>query len=365
MKIAIHHVTCTFALGGSETYAWSLAKFLHERGHTVHLVAGSVPDPIIKFPELSVKLGRFVTRDQLPRLRPKTRKIVERLTFAMACRRLFLNEQYDVINIHKTYDIPFALWARRRTGCRIVWRSHGPGQFPGARHLVGRVDRIYAVSLCTRNEVLSNYGIDPTVIYTGVDAEFFKPSARNELIGTPRLLYFGRLQRFKGIGHLIRALSQIRELDWEARIVGDGPEKGSIEALIRSLGLSSRVTMDPAKRTPDEVRRLLEESNIVCFPSSNKDTFSNAMLEAMGMGRAVIASDCGGFPEAISNAESGLLVPHGDPTAIAGAISKLLGSRELLQTVSVGSRARVERCFLSRSNFERVEKMMEQCCQFG
>ena len=144
-----------------------------------------------------------------------------------------------------------------------------------------------------------------------------------------------------------------------------GRRRGSIEALIRSLGLSSRVTMDPAKRTPDEVRRLLEESNIVCFPSSNKDTFSNAMLEAMGMGRAVIASDCGGFPEAISNAESGLLVPHGDPTAIAGAISKLLGSRELLQTVSVGSRARVERCFLSRSNFERVEKMMEQCCQFG
>jgi len=360
MKIAVFHVTNSFALGGSETYAWALARFLHQRGHTVHVYAGAVPEPVIKFPELDVRLARFIRRDRLKRFRPRTRKIIERLTFGVACRKLFLAEKYDVINIHKTYDIPFAMWARKRTGCRIVWRSHGPGLFWAATRLVDKVDAIYAVSRCTSDDVLKNYGVEVPVIHTGVETDFFRPSGKNIISGVPRLLYFGRLQGFKGIKYLVEALDRVRDLDWEAHIVGDGAEKDAVESQIRELGLSDRIHMQAAKRTPADVRSILDESNIVFFPSSQKDTFSNAMLEAMSMGRAIVASNTGGFPEAITSGENGILVPHGDPGAIADAIRKLIDSPELFQKISGNCRPHIERHFESRSNFERVERLMEE-----
>jgi glycosyltransferase involved in cell wall biosynthesis len=126
-----------------------------------------------------------------------------------------------------------------------------------------------------------------------------------------------------------------------AILIGDGRTRERVERLAEELQLTGSVRF--LGNRPD-VPMLLAAIDILVHPSE-QEGFSNAILEGMAAGRPVIATDVGGNAEAVVHEETGLLVPSGDPAALAAAIERLFAHPEMAREFGAAGRRRVEREF--------------------
>lgn len=361
MRVAVYQVTSSYAIGGCESYTWNLCHYLGRRGHLCHLIAGLVDKPRLLYPDVQLRMAPFVAREKIPDLGSRFRKLGERLSFGWHARQFVLAGRYDILNIHKPYDIPAALWFRRKTGCRIVWRCHGTDFYPGLRRLINQVDAIYCVSNYARESLAAMYPVHADVIYTGVDTGFFDPALVTRTRGqTPQLIYFGRYEGWKGVRYLVEALSQLRDLPWVARLVGEGPERENLVRQIAELQLTDRIHIEPAVADRERVRQLLARSDIAVFPAVGVETFSNAVLEAMSMETAVVATRVGGFVEAIGHETTGLLTEPKSPASLSAALRQLLIDPIRRQRLGQGARRRVVAQFDAADSFNKVETLFDR-----
>src|SRR5690606_36803561 len=136
-----------------------------------------------------------------------------------------------------------------------------------------------------------------------------------------------RLFEKNGVEYFIRALPLIREqLDIDAVLVGDGPERPRLEQLVSELGVSGMVTF-LGSRPNDEMPRLLAESDVAVLPSLMEAT-SVAALEAMSCGVPVAASRVGRLPEIVDESVGTLFEPA-DPASLASSLVALLRRPDL------------------------------------
>jgi glycosyltransferase involved in cell wall biosynthesis len=169
------------------------------------------------------------------------------------------------------------------------------------------------------------------------------PNAVRELEGaTPDLtaktvIAAGRLKRQKDFGSLIRAFARVAERhpDWQLRICGGGPRRWGLAKLIGELGLEQSVVLTgPVKRLGDEMA-----SASIYALSSKREGFPMVLLEAMSKGLPVVSFDCPTGPrEIVRDRENGLLVPHQDVEALAGAINEMIEDEELRRRCGAGAR---------------------------
>lgn len=152
------------------------------------------------------------------------------------------------------------------------------------------------------------------------------------------LLSVGRLSREKGHEDLICAFDHLRrsrpELKAKLVIVGDGPELMRLERLADSFGATELITFAGHVREPEPYYAM---ADVFVLPSRSEGS-PNALLEAMAAGVPIVATCVGGVPEIVSDGSSALLVPPGDPEAMAEAIARALEDEEL--TARLTSRAR-------------------------
>lgn len=174
-------------------------------------------------------------------------------------------------------------------------------------------------------------GVDLTR-FSGTPAEV-RPGSRAR-IGTLSVL-----RPEKGLADFVRAAGHVIARRPEARFViwGDGPVRPELDRLIRESGLSDRVTLAGATLQPEAA---LRELDIFVLPSLS-EACSNALLEAMVAGRAVIATRVGGTPAVIEHDVNGLLVPPGDPLALAHAIVRLIEEPGLAAALAAQAQRRV------------------------
>ncbi|WP_447987242.1 glycosyltransferase family 4 protein [Nitrospira sp. Nam74] len=164
-----------------------------------------------------------------------------------------------------------------------------------------------------RVQVIPN-PIDPRLDETTVLPTFQKTNAR--------IVAVGRLVQEKGFDVLIRAFHRCsrRHPDWSLTIIGEGEERGTLEALVSQLSLKDRVMLPGLARQPDVILRGAD----IFVQSSRFEGFPNALLEAMACGVAVISTACAGPSEIIRNGIDGLLVPPDDVEALTSAIECLI-----------------------------------------
>lgn len=135
----------------------------------------------------------------------------------------------------------------------------------------------------------------------------------------------GRLHKKKGLEYLIAAAKQlVRDApNVIFIIVGGGPERGNLEALVRVLGLEDHIRF-LGERT--DVPDLLSAMDIFCFPSE-LEGLPNAVMEAMAAGLPVVATDIPGNNELVVNGKSGYLTPVRDSMSLSCAILELINDR--------------------------------------
>jgi glycosyltransferase involved in cell wall biosynthesis len=132
----------------------------------------------------------------------------------------------------------------------------------------------------------------------------------------PRILFAGRLVRWKHVDHVLYALPSLRDLEFE--VVGVGPQLGDLRRLSRSLGLDDRVVFHGALPRKAVLTKM-QQSTCLVLPSSYEG-MPHVVLEAFAAGLPVVASDAGGIRELVEHDVSGLLYPWGCTTALEDAL---------------------------------------------
>lgn len=259
---------------------------------------------------------------------------------------------YDLVHAHLGEDaavLPLALAAARRWSAPLVVTVHlSPrhtmpvsGPRSAFLHTVGGGLETYAVrraaAVVTLTERLA--GMMPVpgdrlhVIPSGVPAAAFGVAGDGKGV-----VFTGRLHRQKGVDTLVRAAALLPP-GTSVTLVGDGPERPAIERLVAGLGLGDRVRITgflPHR----EGLEIIADARAAVLPSRYEE-LGTALVEAMAAGRAVVASRVGGIPELVRDGVDGLLVPPGDPGALAGALNRLLTDPALAAALGASARQRV------------------------
>ena len=185
------------------------------------------------------------------------------------------------------------------------------------------VDRFLAPSQFVRNKFIE-HGWNGDKFEVLPHFQRAKPSTERAAEIAP-LLYFGRLSAEKGIDDLLHAMQRLPRLNLV--IAGDGPERGRLELLCKSLGLSNVKFAGQVRGA--ELDRAIANSRFTVLPSHAYETLGKTILESYAEARAVVATDLGSRRELIHEGKTGLLYQTGDVEQLASALQFLSSQPEL------------------------------------
>jgi glycosyltransferase involved in cell wall biosynthesis len=161
--------------------------------------------------------------------------------------------------------------------------------------------------------------------------------------GAPVVSIFGRLQRVKGHRLFLASARRVLASKPETQfwIVGEGELRGELEAIVSRLGLTHAVRFLGYRN--DTCKVMSSSSVVVC--ASSYESFPQATLEALALGRPVVATSVGGIPELIRDGETGLLVAPGNADSMADAILRLLNDPDLARRLGGAGRALIAKTY--------------------
>jgi len=363
MKICFYNVTASYIFGGLETYCWEVGHALAERGHEAVIFAGD--RGAARSDKVRLNQFRFRPEKEWPDFGVRFRRLAERLSFARNSLDALIAGSFDAVVVNKPFDFPI-LWQARRHGLRAqtVFRSGGTDFFPTDRWFADAIDHWVSCSRYNAQEITARYARPVTVLHNGVDAERFRPVARQpewraaRHISEDALLVasLGRLVGWKGLRTVIEALAGL-EGDVQYLVIGEGPDEHALKTLAAELGLGARVHF-VGRVTREHLPQLLSEADLLVQPSIGVETFGISVVEAMACALPVFASNIGGLPEIIVDAESGRLLPPRDVAAWRNAIAAAAADRATLRNWGAAGRMRAQREFSWARNAARLEEML-------
>jgi glycosyltransferase involved in cell wall biosynthesis len=228
--------------------------------------------------------------------------------------------------------------------------------------------RFICVSDTVKRYLISNAGIAPekiSVVYNGIDLGRFsiagneeqRSRLRKSLGVRPGAKVVGNVSRLikdKGHRHLLLAAPDILNAhpDTQFLIVGDGELRASLEELAVELGVAGHVIFAGART---DIPELLDLMDIFVFPTFT-EAFGICVLEAMAMGRPIVATDDAAIPELIQDGEEGVLIPPGDPARIAQSVVSLMDKPAWAARLSNAAREKV-RLFSVEKMLARMEDL--------
>jgi glycosyltransferase involved in cell wall biosynthesis len=251
----------------------------------------------------------------------------------------------DLIDAHYAYPdgaaaarlaedlgVPFVLTVR---GSDLEVIARDPRRRSPIQRTLRRAAAIIAVSrsLAHRAEELGAPADRIHVVPNGIDPAIFHPLDRGQAratLGIPErestVLAVARLDQVKGLELLVHAMAALRRrafLSARAHVVGDGPERRSLEALIAR----TRAPVRLHGALPPETLPIWYAAADVTTLTSTSEGCPNSVLEALACGRPVVATAVGGVPDLVRDGENGFLVRERDPGKVADRIEEALGAR--------------------------------------
>jgi glycosyltransferase involved in cell wall biosynthesis len=173
------------------------------------------------------------------------------------------------------------------------------------------------------------------VVRNGVDRRRFTRRSSEPGGWVPLVLCVARLVEIKGLDTLIEACALLarRRVRFRCEIVGEGRQRESLEHLTEELGQNRHLKL-VGNRDHEGVRAALDRASVFVLPSrvtesGRRDGLPCVIVEAMAVGVPVVTTPVSGIPDVVRHGESGLLVPPGNPNALAGAIERVLSDHGL------------------------------------
>lgn len=268
-------------IGGIASYVQNLVQSLEDQGHSLHVVTyGKSSLPRV--------YGTTVTR--------RGRGFSFLLSGIKTAYRVVREQDIQIIHAH--YLVPPGMvgaCVKKLSGIPLVVTCHGSDVFVFSkgwkkrlsRLVINQSDCITTNSQATLKTVEALGARDPVYVPSGVDRTCFKPLDMQREAVT----YVGALHEVKGVDMFLRAMKGIPEKVW---IIGDGPQRASLESLSHELDLSCTFW---GYRT--DIPELMNRSKLIILPSRHEG-FGLTILEAMACGTPVIGRKTGGIPELIT-----------------------------------------------------------------
>jgi len=174
----------------------------------------------------------------------------------------------------------------------------------------------------------------------------------------PLIVSAGRLVALKGHRFLIEAAARLKSqgMAFRIAIIGDGEQRQALQELAGATGVGEQVRLLGWKA---DVVPYLAAADVYVQPSLS-DVLPNAVLEAMALGRCVVASDVGGIRDAIGPGRSGALVPPGDAAALARELSLLLANKPARACLGVAAQRTIARDFTVAEMARRTEAIYQE-----
>jgi len=355
------HVITRLERGGSSDCTLWQAIGAARRGHEVILASGPTDAPSPLLAVASRQPG--LTLVTLPALGRPIRPWRDARALA-SIGRLMMGHRFDVIHLHTSKAGALGRLAALLTGSRqrVIHQPHGHlfyGYYGGtASRLVVAAERFLA-PLARMHITLTDAGAGEHLargvgrpaqfrtLPSGVDFRGLRVAAPYRaacralfgfapddlVVGT-----LGRLEPIKGADVVIDAFLAAAADRGALRLVvgGDGPLRATLESTIRTAGAAARVRLPGAWLQPADI---LPACDIFVLASRNEG-MGRALVEAMALGIPVVASAVGGVPDLLEHGRAGLLVPPGDPAALAQAIGRLADDRSFAAALGRAGRAR-------------------------
>lgn len=290
--------------------------------------------------------------------------------------QILKREQIDILHVHMMQaTIVGAIAARLSNTTILVTRHYSPGPSHSGSNGVGRkfmlqIDRYFTKSMKTvlavsdhvRRELLA-WGVEPQsveLVHNGIDIDSFdaqKPEVRSAsgLIENDRFVIgtIGSLTKRKGHRLLLESFERVRITmpNVDLVIVGEGPERESLESFAAERGVADHVRFLGFR---SDIHSILAGFDLYVH-TAEQESFGIVILEAMAAERAVVARSIGGIPDIVVNGETGFLT-DGNSKRIAETICGVLTNPQLMQKMAVAGRQRVVSHFDIRNTAIAYEK---------
>jgi glycosyltransferase involved in cell wall biosynthesis len=272
-------------------------------------------------------------------------------------------ERQGVSHVHAhfaSHPAAVAYVIGRLTGIPYSFTAHGSDLHRDKhmlREKVGAAHFVVAISQYNRNAIVRHCGDAAdgkvVVVHCGVDTDVFQPSiqAPAESSGALRIVCVGTLHAVKGQRYLVDACRVLldRKVDFQCRLVGEGPDRRALARQIEQAGLGKHVLLD-GRVDRDRIRGILAQADVVVAPSvptpdGRREGIPVALMEAAACGLPVIGTRLTGVPELVRDGEVGLLVEPGDAEGLATALETLARDPQLRVTMGARGRKHVLREF--------------------
>ncbi len=276
-----------------------------------------------------------------------------------------------ISHIHEHFGNPTALVAllcKTYGGFSYSLSLHGPDIFyqVDSAHLNEKVSSatfVRCISNYCKSQILRVLEYSKwsrqEIVRCGVDPKVFRP-VRNNRNGKRTLICVGRLCPAKGQHILIESCAALgrKGMDFKLVLVGDGPDRKSLEKLVIKLGIEQFVTFTGALGQ-EEVQKRYKEADIFVLPSF-AEGIPVVLMEAMAMGLPVVSTRITGIPELIDDEVNGLLATPGDAAELSRMLTRLIDNPKLGKKLGIAGRKKIIAKYDQRENSKKLANLFRQ-----
>ncbi len=370
-KLTVVQVVPEMEEGGVEGETLDFAVYLARQGHTSFVISGG---------------GRLV--EQLEQGGVKHlcwphigEKSLRCLKYRRKLRKFFIDEQVDIVHLRSRLPawLGYLAWKsiprEKRPG--LVTSFHGFYSINSYSTIMTKGEKVIAVSETIRDHIFKHYPVHSDkveMIHGGFDVRTFDPDqVEQERVlrlrekwkithsDKPIIMLPGRLTRWKGQDVFIEAMSQVKDISCLALLVGDKEDNPAftkrLQEKIDNYNLQDKVKL--VGHCSDMAAAMLIADVVVSASSTQPEAFGKVAIEAMAMGKPVIATRHGGSLETVRDGETGWLVEPKNSSDLAQALREVLQDPEKIKVAGEIGKKRVNETFTACIMCEKTLSLYE------
>jgi len=352
MKIALVSPYDFAYPGGVANHISALERHFTRMGHQVKVIAPA-SKAISSFGDRFIPIGK-------PRPVPASGSIA-RITISpwlsSEIKEVLDEEKFDIIHLHEPLMPMLCTIVLRLSHTTTVGTFHAYDGSPAykiatplgklfLKKWFKKLDGKIAVSSPAREFIGKYFPGECVIIPNGIELEHFHPDVPpidKYCDGKLNILFVGRLEKRKGLGYLLKAYQQVKQEIPDSRLIVVGPGtrlRHKYEKYVRQNGFKDVEFVGHVSY--DELPRYYKTADVFCSPATGQESFGIVLLEAMALGKPIVASRIEGYASVVTNGVEGLLVPPGDDKILAQALTSLMTNEPLRRQMGAIGRLKAE-----------------------